>query len=434
MFWLWDSYLLLRQYRIYKTTERVPDVLKDTIDHETFLKAKRYSIDKARFGFLSSIFGQIQSTVTICFFLMPYFWKLSNQIMTETMGFSRSETIEWEIFQTIMFTLVTSVVTTLIDLPLGIYNTFVIEQRHGFNKQTPRFYAWDKIKQFAISFLITSPVMAGAVYIVRKGGPYFFFYLWVLCFVVVLLLFFFHGEIAALFDKFTPLQPGDLRDRIELLATSIGFPLHNIFIVEGSKRSAHSNAYLGGMFSKKRIVIYDTLIAGYNLDKEEKAAKIDDTKAENTKGCDTDEILAVLCHEIGHWRCGHLMKRLTFAEVNYFFMFMIFSKFYQDKAFFAAFGFNDEMPVIIGLALLMMVLTPYNELLGFISTSLTRRFEYQADAFAKKLGHAQKLKTALIKLNLDNLGFPVYDHLYSKFNHSHPTLIQRLSALDKKSD
>lgn len=429
-----------RQYKVYKNTDKVPVELEKQIDQETFKKAKAYAIDKVKFGFIAGLYGEIQSTVVICCFLMPFFWNLSKDIMTsEIIGASKtnSRTIEWEIFQSILFTLITSFASTIVNLPISIYGTFVIEQKHGFNKQTAMFFAWDKCKVFIVSSLISAPIMAVTVYIVRNGGPYFFLYLWMFCFVVICILTFFHGEIAALFDKFTPLPPGNLRSQIEKLSSSLKFPLKNIFVVEGSKRSAHSNAYQSGILNRKRIVIYDTLISGYydhkkTGEEEEKMMTEEEKKdKKKEKGCNNDEILAVLCHELGHWHCGHLMKHLAFAETNYFFMFLIFSRFYKDPEFYSAFGFENEMPVIIGLALLMSVLTPYSQVLGFISTYLSRYHEYEADNFAKSLGHRDNLKTSLIKLNIDNLGFPVYDELYSMFNHSHPTLIQRLKALDK---
>lgn len=439
-FWLWDTYLDYRQYRVYTKAQKVPDELEGKIDHETFMKARAYSIDKSRFGFIASIFSQLQSTATIVYFLLPYLWDVSHQIMSATFGFSKSESIEWEIFQSLTFVLLTSVISTLVNLPFSIYSTFVIEQRHGFNKQTPGFYAWDKLKKFVVGFLISAPIVSAIIYIVRKGGPYFFLYLWIFCFVVVCILTFFHGEIAALFDKFTPLPAGELREKIEELSGGLKFPLSNIFVVEGSKRSAHSNAYQSGFFNRKRIVIYDTLIEGYyeNMKGEAKSEETDSSASKEEKdkktpkkGCNNEEILAVLCHELGHWHCSHLIKHLTFAEINYFLIFVIFSKFYRDSTFYAAFGFQ-EMPTVIGLLLLTLILTPYNELQGFIATALSRRFEYQADEFAAKMGYTEKLKTALLKLNIDNLGCPVYDELYSKFNHSHPTLIQRLRALSKK--
>lgn len=436
--WIWETYLDWRQYKVYKTTQQVPAQLKGQIDHETFTKSKAYSIDKTKLGFISSLYGQIQTTLTISCYLIAYFWNISGEIMTNKFGFSKTDSVEREIFQSLLFVLITSIISTVVNLPISIYSTFVVEQKHGFNKQTAGFYAWDKTKMFFISYLLTSPVVAATVYIVRNGGPYFFLYLWMFCFTVICLLMFFHGEIAALFDKFTPLPPGQLRDRIEELAKGVKFPLANIFVVEGSKRSAHSNAYQSGVFNRKRIVIYDTLIEGYYDKKDEDSEATEESKkkdkpvekAKGGKGCTDDEIMGVLCHELGHWHCGHLFKQLAFAEINYFIMFVIFSRFYKDPSFYAAFGFSD-MPSFIGLALVMMLLTPYNAVQGFIATSMSRQFEYQSDDYGKKKGYAAHLKTALVKLSIDNLGFPVHDELYSKYNHSHPTLIQRLKALDK---
>lgn len=439
-FWLWDTYLDYRQYRVFLKADKVPDELEGKIDDETFKKARAYSIDSSRFGFVARLFSQIQTTVTIVYFILPYLWDVSHQIMSATFGFSKSQSIEWEIFQSLTYVLITSIASTLINLPLSIYSTFVIEQRHGFNKQTPGFYAWDKLKKFIVGFLISAPIVSAIIYIVRRGGPYFFLYLWIFCFIVVCILTFFHGEIAAIFDKFTPLPAGELREKIEELSKSLNFPLANIFVVEGSKRSAHSNAYQSGIFNRKRIVIYDTLIESYyeNIKGEKKSdesesasAAKDETEKAPKKGCNNEEILAVLCHELGHWYCGHLMKHLAFSEINFFLIFVIFSRFYKDPTFYAAFGFQD-MPTVIGLLLLTLILTPYNELQGFIAIALGRRFEYQADEFAAKRGYSEELKSALLKLQVDNLKCPVYDELYSKFNHSHPTVIQRIKALSKK--
>ena len=431
--WLWDIYLDYRQYCVYKSTEKVPKELSSKISADTFKKAKAYSIDKARFGFITSTFSQLQSTVTIYYFLMAYFWDLSRYIMSDQLGFSRSESVEWEIFQALVFTFITSLASTIVNLPFSIYSTFVLEQKHGFNKQTATFYAWDKFKMFTVSFIISTPIVATITYIARTGGPYFFLYLWLFTFLAVCLLTFFSGEIMAIFDKFTPLPSCELRDRIEKLAKDVGFPLSNIFIVEGSKRSSHSNAYQSGLFNKKRIVIYDTLIEGYydKVDCEVTEAQKKMQIEHKGKGCNNDEIVAVLCHEIGHWYCSHLIKRLLFSQVNIFLIFLIFSRFYTDPILYAAFGFNEERPVIIGLALVMLILSPYQEVENFVSTLISRKFEYQADEYSAQRGNGDKLKTALVKLTTDNLSFPVHDELYSTFNHSHPTLIQRIKALSK---
>lgn len=406
-----------RQFKVYQTTDEVPTELKDVIKKETLEKARSYKIDRAKFSFVTGFLEQLQTTVTIYFFLLPYFWKLSGQLLSIAYE-SSQPSLTKEILQSIVFIFITSVLSTLINLPQSIYSTFVIEEKHGFNKQTAGFYAWDKLKKFIVSFVITAPITAAMIYIVRIGGDDFFYYLWIFGVVISCVLIFFEKEISGLFDTFTPMEEGELRDKIEKLASSVNFPLQNISVVDGSKRSAHSNAYQTGIFNRKRIVIFDTLLKPKQgeLDKEEETTH--------------DEILAVLCHEIGHWYNMHLWKQMIFAQANFFLIFLMFSKFYTNDEFYASFGF-DEKPVIIGIMLMLMILTPYNELIGFISIVMSRKYEYESDDFAKKQGYASQLKSALIKLNVSNLGFPVNDELYSTFNHSHPTLIERMKELDK---
>jgi len=292
--------------------------------------------------------------------------------------------------------------------------------------------------------------------------------------------------IAPLFDKFTPLQDGELRTSIEQLAASIDFPLKKLFVVEGSKRSSHSNAYFYGFHKNKRIVLFDTLLEGYeSSDKEtaketakEAAKETDDQSAgeedkaqtsaedktstddgqsastaasgdnpptvtenasddekkkkkERKTGCNNEEVLAVLAHELGHWKLNHNLKNLVISQVNTFLCFMVFGLLMDLKPLYSAFGFTDQ-PIFIGLVIIFQyIFSPYNEILSFFMTALSRRFEFQADAFAKKLHFAAKLRSSLIKLNRDNLGFPLSDWLYSAWHYSHPPLLERLDALDK---
>ena len=202
-----------------------------------------------------------------------------------------------------------------------------------------------------------------------------------------------------------------------------------IFFSLGSKRSSHSNAYFYGFFKNKRIVLFDTLIEGYV--KEETATAEDSVKTPK-KGCNNPEILAVLGHELGHWKLNHVTKNIIISELNILFMFLCFNLLFQYKPLYEAFGFHNSQPVFIGLYIVTsFIFSPYNAILSFLTTLLSRHFEFEADRFARQLGHAVNLKSSLIKLNLDNLGFPIYDWLYSSWHHSHPTLLQRLNALDK---
>lgn len=231
--------------------------------------------------------------------------------------------------------------STVVDLPFAIYGTFVLEERHGFNNQTAWFFVKDRILKFIVSQILAIPVMIGMIWIIQNGGDFFFFYLWAFTVVMSLLLMVIYPElIAPLFDKYTPLPEGDLKTQIEALAASLNFPLKKLFIVDGSKRSSHSNAYFYGFFKNKRIVLFDTLVAEYwkppkkteeketsESDKEkveekpeEKEEKETSEKTEDSekakKGCETDEIIAVLAHELGHWHHNHVFKHFLFSQVR----------------------------------------------------------------------------------------------------------------------
>lgn len=264
--------------------------------------------------------------------------------------------------------------------------------------------------------LIVIPLGVITIMIVKAGGDYFFIYLWLFGMVtLVFLMTVYPDYIAPLFDKYTPLPEGELRTQIEELAASVSFPLYKLYLVEGSKRSVHSNAYFYGFFKNKRIVLFDTLL------KNEKNAD---------KGCENPEILAILGHELGHWKFNHVTINLIIMEVNLFVQFLAFSALFKYQALYSAFGF-DSQPVLIGLIVIMQyVFAPYNTVMNFCLTSLSRKMEFQADEFAKSLGKASYLKKALVKLHKDNLSFPINDWLFSAWHHSHPTLLQRLEELD----
>lgn len=428
---IWDLYLSFRQYRIYQNVQRVPHELAGVLDQETFSKARAYNVDKTKFGFWSNSWNQILSTCVLVLNGIPALWNLSGGLVRK-LGYTGSD----EILQTLMFVLVGSVISTIIDLPWSLYSTFVVEETHGFNKQTIGFYAKDKLKKFVVGQAIMAPILSIMLYIIRVGGDYFFIYVWVFAFVVTLFLMTVYPDyIAPLFDKFTPLPEGKLRKSIEDLAASIDFPLKKLYVVEGSKRSSHSNAYFFGFYKNKRIVLFDTLLENYiPADKKDEpvAEKPADGKAERKTGCNDEEVLAVLAQELGHWKLNHVLKNLLITEVNLLLCLSVFGMLYQNQTIFSAFGFPNQRPLFIGLLIIFQyIFSPYNECLSFLMTCLSRRFEFQADAFAKHLNKASDLRGALIKLNADNLSFPVYDTLYSNWYHSHPPLLERIRALGK---
>ena len=355
---------------------------------------------------------------------LPYLWNLSGEACAR-IGY---ESADNEILQTMIFVAIGNLISTVIGLSWSAYFTFKIEQKHGFNKQTPGFFIKDKIKKFFVSQVISAPVVCGLVYIVKAGGDYFFFYLWL--FVMALMTFFmaiYPDLIAPLFDKYEPLPDGELKSKIEELAASINFPLTRLYVVEGSKRSAHSNAYFYGFFNNKRIVLYDTLLQDYTpLNKEDEQHLLSSRKS---TGCNTQEVLAVLGHELGHWKLNHVLKGILISQVNLLLVFGVFGALYKYRPLYVAFGFNTQ-PAFIGLILVMQfVFAPYNELLTFLMNMFSRHNEFQADRFAFELKYEKELRAALIKLNKDNLSFPVHDSLYSAWHHSHPPLLQRIAAL-----
>ncbi|CAG2110477.1 unnamed protein product [Medioppia subpectinata] len=402
----WDLYLSRRQYKIYKSVTEVPTELIGVLDTETLVKARDYNIDKSCFGFYSSIWNQLLSTLILWTEAIPMLWHFAGRTISRV-GY----TTDNEILQTLAFVLIGSVISTIIDLPWSLYHTFVIEERHGFNKQTMGFYAKDKVKKFVIMQAIISPILSMAIWIVKWGGDYFFIYLWAFCFIITLLLMTVYADyIAPLFDKFTPLPDGELKQQIEKLAQSIDFPLKKLFVVEGSKRSSHSNAYFYGFHKNKRIVLFDTLIEDFHKNEEKKG---NSPLSRFFLVFFTPTLLLLYNRHnrvlLGHWKLNHILKNLVIAETNLFLCFMVFP---------------ENM-------VLVQEMCRKPKILSFLMTCLGRRFEFAADAFAKHMNRTADLRSALIKLNKDNLGFPLYDWLYSSWYHSHPPLLERIRALGK---
>jgi len=469
--YMWETYLSYRQHKVYVETKEIPVELLDSLDIETFEKSRLYQIDKSKFGFWSSLYGQVESTLILVYGGIPFLWAFS-ETMISGVGFDRSH----EIKQSITFVILTTLFSTVTSLPWSLYSTFVLEEKHGFNKQTVGFFFKDMVKKLLVSMVIALPVTSALIGIIKWGGENFFIYAWVFSLLVSLFfIMIYHDYIAPIFDRFISLPEGNLRTSIENLAKRIDFPLSKINVVEGSKRSSHSNAYFFGFYKSKVIVLFDTLLtkSPFAEDKEEPAAAdasasvdeadnekeadeseesvqteqpkkseeettdADDTSAKKVgKGCTDEEILAILGHELGHWKCNHIMINLFISQVNLLFSFFVFGLLVNNKVLYESFGFENEQPTLIGLVIVFQfIFSPYNELVGFLMTLLSRRFEFQADEFGKNLGYAVQLQSALAKLHKENLGFPVCDKLYSAYHYSHPPLLERLRALkDKKED
>lgn len=442
--YLWEAYLAHRQRRIYKSTTHVPVELGKIMDSDTFEKSRLYQLDKSNFGFWSGLYSETEGTLILLLGGIPFLWSVSGAVM-ERFGLGP----EYEISQSLIFLMLATLFSAFTGLPWSLYNTFIIEEKHGFNQQTLSFFLKDALKKFAVTQCILLPVTALLLHIIKIGGDYFFIYAWLFTLAVSLVLVTIYADyIAPLFDKFTPLPEGELKEEIESMAKSISFPLTKVYVVEGSKRSSHSNAYFYGFFKNKRIVLFDTLLEDYSPlnkaggadgERNEEGERGEENEAESKpkpkpknkkQGCNNPEVLAVLGHELGHWKLGHTVKNIVISQMNSFLCFFLFAVLIGRKELFLAFGFHDSQPTLIGLMIIFQfIFSPYNELLSFCLTVLSRRFEFQADAFALAMGRASELYSALIKLNKDNLGFPVADWLFSTWHYSHPPLLERLRAL-----
>ncbi|KAK4469154.1 hypothetical protein MN116_006734 [Schistosoma mekongi] len=441
--YLWETYLSIRQKRKIVDSRTVPIELSSVMDNDKFQKSRLYAIDRSNFSLISGLYHMLELSVTLYFSLIPWLWYtvinhsiILNAYIRNKLGIDIGLGQDSEIKCSIIFFLYVAIFAFFDSLPWSTYSTFVIEARHGFNKQTFGFFLKDQIKSFFISMIIGIPVMACLVWIIKVGGQYFYLYAFLFTVLVTVFLMFVYPEfIAPLFDRYEPLPDGSLKTKIETLAASIKFPLKKLLVVEGSRRSAHSNAYFYGFGKNKRIVIFDTLIRGFKFPNKNEDIATQETKDDSDqRGCAVDEeILAVIAHELGHWKLGHTIYNLFIGKANLLLLFVVFGLLMDMDDLFISFGFRiNDTPTILRLFIIFQyIFSPYNTVLDFLMTVLSRKFEFQADAFAAKLGYKDYLKSALVTLLKDNLSFPVCDWLYSMFNHSHPPLLERLSAIDK---
>lgn len=390
------------------------------LNEESFKKARIYGLDKSQFRIVKEFHSIVLTSI-----ILYNGWIYSAWQKSENIAALFNINPDQEIAISCVFMTFVTVFNFVVYIPFSIYEVFVLEEKHGFNKQTVGFFIKDQIKSLALGLVITIPVISIVIYIIMLGGNMFVVWLWLFCTVVsLILLTLYPSVIAPLFDKFVPLPDGDLRKGIENLASRLNFPLSQVYIVEGSKRSAHSNAYFSGLFGSKRIVLFDTLIEKYDEEKKE------------TTGCTNNEILGILAHELGHWSCNHINKSIVLTEINLLLLFTAFGLLFRYSLLYTSLGFPPgQEPIIIGLIVVMqLILAPYNSLLSYFSTALSRKFEFEADNFAVSLDYPLELRSALIKLGKDNLDYPIYDKLYSAWYHSHPTLLHRIENIKSQTE
>jgi len=301
--------------------------------------------------------------------------------------------------------------SSILEAPFNWYRTFVIEARYGFNKMTLKLYLLDALKGLLIGAVLGLPLLAGVLWLMGRMGGYWWLYVWgVWVFFNLLILFIYPTFIAPLFNKFTPLQNDTMQARINALLAKCGFTSSGLFVMDGSKRSAHGNAYFTGFGKTKRIVFFDTLLERLSI----------------------NEVEAVLAHELGHFKHRHVVKRIvaTFA-MSLAFLWLL-AVFMQNAWFYEGLGVHSPSTAI-ALLLFFMVLPAFSFLLSPVMSAYSRKHEFEADTYAAKQTAAQDLVNALVKLYQDNAATLTPDPLYSKFYDSHPPATLRIANLQAKT-
>ena len=375
----------------------IPAELQDVYDEESYRKSQDYKKVNAKFSTLTSSFSLV---LTLCFFFFQGFAYI------DAIATSVSEN---PIIRALIFFGIIMLGSDILTTPFAYHKTFVIEERFGFNKSTPALFFADKLKGWLMTIVVGGGLLALIIWFYQLTGQSFWIYAWAVFAVFAVVMNMFYSKIIVpLFNKQTPLGENSLRTKIEHYSNSVGFTLDNIFLIDGSKRSTKANAYFSGFGSQKRITLYDTLVN----DLEE------------------EEIVAVLAHEVGHYKKNHIIINLVVSVLLTGFTLWLLSIFVSEPIFSQALSV-DRPTFHIGLIAFGILYTPISAITGFLMSLLSRKFEYQADDFAKDTYAAQPLINSLKKLSRNSLSNLTPHPLYVKFNYSHPTLLQRFHNLKR---
>jgi STE24 endopeptidase len=373
----------------------VPEILNDIYDSEKYTKQQNYLFDNHRFGIFTSSFNFI---VILGFLFLGGFAYVDKVV---------SEITNHYILSSLLFFGIIFLLSDIISTPFDIYDTFVIEEKYGFNKTTPKIYVFDKLKAWIITSIIGGGLLSLIIWIYNLDPVNFWLYAWgVIIFFNVFFLMFYSVLIVPLFNKQTPLEEGALKQAIIELGKKAGFNIDKIFIIDGSKRSTKANAYFTGFGPKKRIVLYDTLVNQMN----------------------TDEILAVISHEIGHYKHKDIYKSLFVSILETGVMLYVFGLLANSEILSQSLGVS-EPKFHIALITFGILYSPFSTVLGIISSYFSRKAEFNADNFAANLGYSISLISALKKLSSNNLSNLTPHPVVVKFTYSHPPLYDRVLNL-----
>lgn len=386
------EYLNLKALR-----QDIPEEIASFYDKEKYLQSLAYHREQTRFSFLTSAFGFVVSFGMLLFggfgwidaLLRPYF--------------------SHEIPLALGFFAVIIIGSDLLTLPFQWHSTFGIEEKYGFNKTTVKTFVMDKLKGYLLGSLIGGALLALLIFSINRIGPGFWVWFGLMAAAFVLFMNMFYTTLLLpLFNKLTPLGEGELKTAIEDFAKKVNFPLDNIFIMDGSKRSKKANAFFSGIGKKKKIVLFDTLIENHT----------------------TEELVAVLAHEVGHYKKKHIVWGYVLSVAQIFLMLFILSLMVFNQDLSLALG-GQVQAIHLNLVAFMILFSPISGITGLFASMYSRKNEFEADAYAKNTFSGAALARALKKLSVDSLS-NLYPHpAYVFFHYSHPPLLKRLEAIKR---
>ena len=375
--------------------DEIPFELKDFYEKERYEKAKNYAISKNKISLYSSTLSFL---LIICLLFFNGYGLLDRFVSQYDSSFIKSG----------LFFLILYIINTLISLPFSYYNTFVIEEKFGFNRTTKTTFFIDFIKSSFLSILIGGLLLFLALSLYNKFNQGFWLWLWIgLSLLMILINMFYADLIVPIFNKLKPLESGELREKIEKYSKEVGYMLKNIYVIDGSKRSTKANAFFSGLGPRKTIALYDTLIEKHS----------------------DNELVAVLAHEVGHYKKKHIFLGLILTIIQIGIMTFFFELCLSVPEISRALG-GANNNFHLGLIGFSIIFSPISILSGILMKFVSRKNEFEADAYAKETFNGEDLALALKKLSADSLS-NIYPHpLYVFFHYSHPPLIKRLRALN----
>jgi len=391
--------LKLRYVRARWAERKIPDCFRDKIGAEDYERSVRYTLARGRFGRWTEVYGRAVTLFVLFSGLLVSLDRMATAVAQHySLGVYGAG---------ILFCLAVALIFSLASLPTSIYSTFYLEAKFGFNKTTAGLYVLDKLKALALGVVIGVPFLWVVLWLMNVMGPYW--WVWALGFILcfqLLMIVIFPTFIAPWFTKFEPLPAGELRDRILALARQLGFKTSGIFTMDGSKRSAHSNAYFTGLGRSKRIVLFDTLLEQMTI----------------------DQGLAVLAHEMGHYKMKHIVRMLVVQTLFLLIGLYLLSLLLHYDPLFSAFGLERSNHA--ALVLFSLVSGPATFYLAPLMNVLSRKHEYEADQFAAvTLRDGKAMEEALVNLTIKNLSNLTPHPWYSAYYYSHPTPVERIGAI-----